>query len=160
MVIDVEYWWKAFTALASALGVIAAFIYAGKTIWDSTEKAKQRVFEKNRRIEALNKLADNIDKIESGFSYHERFFAVESDIADIRRVNSDMSALLAATIKHNQRQDSEIAKSLEERNILMDSLLGLLDKAIVDGANGTAHAARDAIRKYQTKHTHIFKDDI
>ena len=160
MVIDVEYWWKAFTALASALGVIAAFIYAGKTIWDSTEKAKQRAFEKSRRIEALNKLANNIDKIESGFSHNERFFAVESDIEDIRRIHSDMSALLAVTIKHNQRQDSEIEKSLEERTILMDSLLGLLDKAIVDGANGTAHAARDAIRKYQTKHIHRFTDDI
>ena len=156
MVIDIEYWWKAFTALASALGVISAFIYAGKVIWDNTEK----VFEKNRRIEALNKLADNIDKIESGFAYNERFLTIESDITDIRRVYSDMSALLAATIKHNQRQDSEIAKSLEERNILMDSLLGLLDKAIVDGANGTAHAARDAIRKYQTKHIHRFTDDI
>ena len=160
MVIDIEYWWKAFTALTSALGVIAAFIYAGKTIWDTTEKAKKKAFEKNRRETALNKLADNIDKIESGFSYHERISTVESDIADIRKVNAETATLLAATIKRNRRQDAEIEKSLEERLILMDSLLGLLDKAIMDGANGTAHAARDAIRKYQAKYTHVFTDDI
>lgn len=160
MVIDIGSWWKAFTALTGALGVISAFIYAGKTIWDTTEKAKKKASEKNRRIDALNKLADNIDKIESGFSYHERIATVESDITDIRKVNADTSTLLAATIKHNQRQDAEIARSLEERGLMMDSLLGLLDKAIVDGANGTAHAARDAIRKYQIRHSHDFSDDI
>lgn len=46
---------------------------------------------------------------------------------------------------HNHRQNQQIIPSLKERELIAQGVSSLLDWAIANGANGTAHRAKDAL---------------
>lgn len=59
--IDITYFWKVFTSMVASLGVVMTFWGLLKKIKENTAEAKEELRKKEKRQDALNTLADNIN---------------------------------------------------------------------------------------------------
>lgn len=153
--------WEVFVAgalsIAAVLGALAA-------IWTQTKKGREWMRVRRKRKEAINKLADNVEKLFYSDKLQQRHEAqlveMAGKLADLGSEVKGLNSILKITIKHNERQDAEILDSLKERKIYMQAQLGILDWIITQGGNGTAHEARNCIRKYQTEMAHRARKEL
>lgn len=151
MQIDLEYFWKMFTSIVASLTIIMTFWKLIKEFKKNTAEAKAERRKKEKRQESLNTLADNIDGL----------LELTDDVKNIPTIMQmveEIGKKQGEDYIQNIRQDRQIKESLEERDIMMRAQLAQLDFMISQGANGTAHASRDEIRRYQTKRAHAFDD--
>jgi len=151
MTLDLEFFWKIFTSIVASAGIIMTGWKLLKEFKKNTQEAKTERRAREKRLEALNKLADNVDLIREQSE-------LTKEIPLIRQMVQEMGVKQREGLIQNKRQDRQIMESLLERDIMMRANLAQLDWMIKNGANGTAHAARDEIRKYQTKRAHAFDD--
>ena len=64
MQIDLEYFWKIFTSIVASFGIIMTAWGLIKQFKKNTSEAKQEMILKEKRAEALNKIAENIEIFE------------------------------------------------------------------------------------------------
>lgn len=136
-----------FSGLSTFAGVLA--LIAG--IITNTQKFKtwnrERV-QRNKSLDALAERADDIQVlIDNQCQMHEIYEKLEK-----------IELIVDRTSRDNGRQDRQIMTSLEERKLLMYGVMAILDWAIDNGANGTAHSAREHIREYKYSMSHKFED--
>lgn len=142
--------------VAKLLGLIAGIIGSLVIIISRTKGFKDWLKDRERRTESIHKLAENFESIDKAAKSMDE---VNSKIDVIDLKINELHSNQIKSQNENIRQDEQIKDSLEERGILMRSNLAILDWMITQGANGTAHAARDEIRVYQTDRAHNFNKD-
>lgn len=136
-----------FSGLSTFAGVLA--LIAG--IITNTQKFKAWNRERVKRNKSLDALAERADDIQSlidnQYQMHEIYEKLEK-----------IELIVDRTSRENVRQDKQIMTSLEERKLLMYGIMAILDWAIDNGANGTAHHAREELTKYKYIMSHRFDD--
>lgn len=136
----------------AAVGSLAAFVGALFALIKYKEAIKGWFVKRRKRREALDRLIDtaqimkcrecNIDELDA------RVTANSSEI-------SRLAKMLGETIKHNQRQDIEIDRSLNHRKIIDSTLFALVDKArSEDGSNTYINQAHEELREHLQEQAH------
>ena len=105
-------------------------------------------------MESLQRVAARDNEIE-GFG--ERIKRIEEQIINVQDITKHTCEMAEKTKVHNQRQDQQIITSLKERELIAQGVSALLDWAIANGANGTAHRAKDALRVFHFEQAHKFE---
>lgn len=93
-------------------------------------------------------------KAEKDKSVTERLTAIESDIQEIKGKLEHDYIRLNDIDMWKKSVDRVVAESLEEREILMQAMLGVLGGLQELGANGQTEEAIDAIHTYINKQAH------
>lgn len=102
-------------------------------------KAIKRYWDSRRaRIAAMTKVGDRLDSIDQQLrTMDDRQKTIAMDLKE--------------TIDHNRRQDTEIKRSLEQRQIHDGALFALLDASHKAGNNGPVTRARQALLDHMQK---------
>lgn len=133
------------------LGWVLFFVGAMATLATNTGRAKRWLAHRAKRQMKLDEILEHSGEItcttEVRASHEALFHKLSTSLSHVEE-------LLVSVQKHNELQDLEIQKSKEERSILIGACLALLDFMIKQGANGSAHAARDSIKAYLMKEAH------
>lgn len=157
--------WEMIKNVAGDLAIIAGILGSTWLILAKGKEVYTWIATKEERKKALDKAIENYSKIDEIHADLKAMQEVMDIIVIDNKNNNDKILEQESKIKcmneeikklndFNRKQDKQIKNSLEERDILMTGVLGLLDKAIQDGANGTAHAGRDKIVEYMRKKSH------
>ena len=85
---------------------------------------------------------------------NERLSAIEADIKEIKEKLANDYARLNNVDSWKSKMDRAIAESLEEREILMQAMLGVLGGLQELGANGQTEEAMEQIQTYINKQAH------
>lgn len=137
--------------LKDYLGWYLFFAGAVVTIIAHTAKVKQWWLNKVRRQEKLDELLSMSDNL---YCQSEMKDCHEKQLSRLLDLSEKTEKVLEDIREHNRAQDLEIERSKEEREMLMVSVLATLDYMIKQGANGSAHSARDAINAYLIREAH------
>ncbi|MDO4778503.1 MAG: hypothetical protein Q4A42_02990 [Tissierellia bacterium] len=119
--------WEYVKGFMLGFGIVIAFLSGIAKLYTYTSKYKEWRDKKNARNQAIEYIANEFGEFKSN---------------------------VGSLTEENDKQNIQIQKSNEERKLLMKSTLAVLDWIIKQGANGTAHAARDEIVNYQLDNSH------
>ncbi len=147
-----EYW-EHFISILSALILISSAVGAVGVLTSKGILFKKWNERRAKRARALSKLAEIADSV--------------VDLRYIQNISESMSAItlhvdkLETTVKDLEKRDIKQNKLIEdiyaENSIFCEAMLGLLDHAIKNGANGTAHKARNMLEKHINEKAHRIK---
>lgn len=145
-----NYIWERFSSILSALILISAAVVGVGNIVSKGELIRAWKRRRAKKQRAINKLAEMADSV--------------VDMKYIQTIAENMSAItlhvdtLEQSIKKlddNAKEKDKLIKNINiENSICCEALLGLLDYAIKNGANGTAHSARDKLQEHINKKAH------
>lgn len=148
---DIVIWSQVAIAVFGGLSTFAGAVALIVGLITNTQKFKTWHTERLKRNKNLDRLAERADDIQSlidnQYHIHEMYEKLEN-----------IEKMVDKTSRDNGRQDRQIMTSLEERELLMYGVMAILDWAIDNGANGTAHNAREQIRKYKYAMSHRFDE--
>lgn len=140
----------------AVVGAISAGFYAIFQLLTLSKTFREWCKARREYTEALKRIAEKDQEI-TGMS--ERIGAIETNLKTVQEVTTHTCEMAEKTKMHNQRQDRQIAHSLKERELIAQGVSALLDWAIANGANGTAHRAKDALRVFQFEQAHKFEGE-
>ena len=136
-----------FGGLSTFAGAVALIV----GLITNTQKFKTWHRERTKRNKNLEVLADRAEDIQS-------LIDNQHQIHEIYKKLEKIELMVDKSTRDNGRQDKQIMTSLEERELLMYGVMAILDWAIDNGANGSAHNAREEIRKYKYAMSHRFDE--
>lgn len=128
----------------AAVSAIALLISKGSGLrnwWNAREKRRSHIDSLVGRTfvddSTIKSIANGVKSLE------EKALSLEEDVQSLKKSDERHERLLAETLKENQ--------------LFSHALLGLLDHAIKNGANGTAHSARKKLQNYINNRAHELK---
>ena len=139
--------WAIFLTVSGAVTTVLVLQNQLRNWKKNSDEARAERRKRERREETLDSLVASAENIHALMKHMKDLSKCSPMIHDIKHAQEEL-------IKQNAKQDESIAESLEERGLQMRALRGLLDKAIKDGANGTAHSARAELEEYLNKRAH------
>lgn len=128
-------------AVAAVIGIVLVFRKYGPGAWKAFNFARKKV---NYTEEIISMVKKHEDEIYGKKGVNEKLDR------DYERLN-DMDKIL-------KRHADEAKESLEERQIIMESLLGILKGLQEIGANGPTKTAQANIEEYMIKKSHETRD--
>lgn len=138
-------------AIAGFMGALYAII---------THRTKLKLWFRKRR-ERQDTLDELVRCAESIKCSNETIEEVSMQVKDMNERMLDLSSLISAlaatqerTIQHNLRQDLEIKKSLEQRELITDSLFALMDGFRQLEVNGVVTDMWIELRKETSRFAH------
>lgn len=131
---------QAVTADAMIMWLIMAFLF-GYFAYKEWPEFKRRV-----SGQAVKELTDK--------TVTERLTAIETDIREIKQKLSEDYDRLNNMDRWKSDMDQIVTESLEEREILMQAMLGVLGGLQELGANGPTKEAKNKVQTYINKQAH------
>ena len=108
--------------------------------------------ELKRRV--TGKVLEKVTATETDKSLSDRLSVIEEDVRQIKEALARDYGRLNDMERWRRSMEQIAAESLEEREILMQAMLGVLGGLQELGANGPTQEAKDTIQKYINKQAH------
>lgn len=144
--------WTITSSVIAGIVLVASAVKAIQTITGGMNQAGSGIKDKIKRQEKMDKILDSADMIECSAEmrkkHDEEFRRLGEGLSNLTSHVDELTEAMHTMSQHDEKQDTLITDSLEERRLTTKCILALTQHAIEDGANGYMHQAHDDLKDY------------